>query len=148
MKFDTLYDNLIFEQDEPQQAPAEQPVAQDVEQAEPQNPGAMKVPQPGNFDDVEPMPQIDTESIQNQLKQQIAKLVQLSQEVNGYEGPNQSVQQFIFSLDKPGGVYSGISSVVANDITNAAGALLDAANKLSRFVISTSKRAQDLASSR
>lgn len=149
MKFDTLYNNLILEQDAlPPQTEGDQASPQGVEQTEDQNAGAIKVPQPGNFDDVQPMPQIDTKSARAQLEQQITRLVKLSKEINGFEGPEQSIQQFVFSIEKPKGIYSGVSKEVEDHLTKAAGELLDAANKLSLFVISTDKRAQDLASLR
>lgn len=147
MKFDTLYNNLIIEQDN-MPVPPEQDIPQSAEQPTAQDAAINKVPHPDNFDDVKPMPPVETDSVQEKLKQQIAKLVKLAQEVNGFEGSAPSIQQEIYSLDQPGSVYNGISGVVANDITSAAGSLLDAANKLSKFVISTSKRAQDLAASR
>jgi len=103
------------------------------------------VPVPAGHDDVEPMPRIQAEPFQNKLKEQVKRLVKMAQELND---PNanagNTVQQAIYNLEK--GIYKGISNAVSNHITNAAGELLDAANKLNQFDISTDKRVDDFTS--
>lgn len=135
MKFETLYRNLINEQDDI--APV--PDATAPQAGESPAPKEFRVPQPENFDDVKPAPSPDADPATNELKQLVTRLVKLSQDLNGFEGEELSIQQYIFSIDKPGGTYNGITNLLAKDIEAAAGNLLDAANKLGRLIISNQK---------
>jgi len=147
MKFEMLYKNLIIEQGEDApQTNYEDPLSDLSQVQTSQSPQSAtsnnKIPTPAGHDDVEPMPRIQAEPYQNKLKEQVARLVKMAQELND---PNANagttVQQAIYNLEK--GIYKGISNAVSTHITNAAGQLLDAANKLNQFDISTDKRIDD-----
>jgi len=146
MKFDVLHSNLLFEADEapaptaaPAPPPAEQPVADNQASAAP---NVDNIPTPDKFDDVQPMPKGPTVA-QQKIEDLITRLTQMAEELNGAKVEN-SIQQIIYGLDTNNSVYSGISKV-SNDVTSAAGYILDVANALSQFAISSTKRARDLA---
>jgi len=146
MKFDVLHSNLLFEADEapaptaaPAPPPAEQPVADNQASAAP---NVDKILTPDKFDDVQPMPKGPTVA-QQKIEDLITRLTQMAEELNGAKVEN-SIQQIIYGLDTNNSVYSGISKV-SNDVTSAAGYILDVANALSQFAISSTKRARDLA---
>jgi hypothetical protein len=147
MKFDVLHSNLLLEADE---APAPAPAATEPPPANQPAPGDQapaapdtdKIPTPEKFDDVQPMPKGPTVA-QQKIEELITRLTQMAEELNGVKTEN-SIQQVIYSLDSNNSVYAGISKV-SNDVTSAAGYILDVANALSQFAISSTKRARDLA---
>ncbi len=131
MKFNVLIDNLIIEQDEVnQQPPVEQPAPK------------TNVPSPDNFDDVEPMPQVNP-SKEGPIRPILERLLQIAEELNG---PNneESLQNKIFNLEGPNSIYSGISKL-AGHITKAAEHLYNLSNELTTLKTSAVTRARDLA---
>lgn len=149
MKFDTLFNNLIFEDAEPQPAQAPTTNIEPIEAFEKErNTGSQefKTPDPKNFQDVQGIvqPPVRTEEGQQKLQALIARMMTMSDEINGLGGKDSepSVQQVIYDLE--GGVYNEISDSVSEYITKAAGNILNAVNELRTFYISTNKRAADM----
>ena len=130
MKFNVLCDNLIIEQDEVNQQSAQPAVPVDT------------TPQPENFDDVEPMPQVDVTD-KSPLSTILARLLEIANELNGPQNQD-SIQNKLFSLESPNSIYTGISKLTG-EVNRAAGSLLDLSNNLATLIASAKTRARDLA---
>ena len=147
MKFDLLFnqvflteaDDYIHGHDE---NASESPAVHDDITAETPAEHPEGTPVPNNYD-VEPAPVGASTGDAGSIKEQIRKLDDFAEALNGVEG--NSLQQLVNDMDRPGSLFQGISRETSSEIIRIAGQVAELSEILKGFVINSAKRSRDIA---
>jgi hypothetical protein len=150
MKFDLLFNQVFLtEADDYVPTPdqgvsnaANSSVVHDDTTVEPTGETPDGVPTPDNYD-VEPAPVGASSGDAGSIKEQIRKLDDFAEALNGVEGS--SLQQLVNDMDRPGSLFQGISRETSSEIIRIAGQVAELSEILKGFVINSAKRSRDIA---
>ena len=148
MKFDLLFNQVFLTEDAEEyihghdgNAPAN-PVVHDDTSVETPADHPEGTPLPDNYD-VEPSPVGGSNGDAGSIKEQIRKLDDFAEALNGVEG--NSLQQLVNDMDRPGSLFQGISRETSSEIIRIAGQVAELSEILKGFVINSAKRSRDIA---
>ena len=147
MKFDSLFnqvflteaDDYIHGHDET--APEDR-VTHDDSSVETAADHPEGTPLPQNYD-VEPGPVGGGGGDAGTLKEQVRKLDEFAEALNGVDG--ESLQKLVNDMDRPGSLFQGISRETSPEIIRIAGQVAELSEILKGFVINSAKRSRDIA---
>jgi hypothetical protein len=99
-------------------------------------------PLPQNYE-TEPAPVGAPAGDAGSLKEQIRKLDDFAEALNGVDGG--SLQQLVNDMDRPGSLFQGISRETSPEIIRIAGQIAELSEIIKGFVINSAKRSRDIA---
>jgi hypothetical protein len=99
-------------------------------------------PVPDNYN-VEPAPVGSPAGDAGSLKEQIRKLDDFAEALNGVDSG--SLQQLVNDMDRPGSLFQGISRETSPEIIRIAGQVAELSEIIKGFVINSAKRSRDIA---
>jgi len=148
MKFDLLFNQVFLTEDAEEYIHGhdgntpEVPAVHDNANVEPTGETPDGVATPSNYD-VEPGPVGGSNGDAGSIKEQIRKLDDFAEALNGVEG--NSLQQLVNDMDRPGSLFQGISRETSSEIIRIAGQVAELSEILKGFVINSAKRSRDIA---
>jgi len=150
MKFDLLFNQVFLTEDaeeyihghDENKPNAMTPAVHDDTMTEPTGETPDGVPTPDNYN-VEPAPVGASSGDAGSIKEQIRKLDDFAEALNGVEGS--SLQQLVNDMDRPGSLFQGISRETSSEIIRIAGQVAELSEILKGFVINSAKRSRDIA---
>jgi len=144
MKFDLLFNQVFLTEADDYIHPSteEDAVTHDDSSVETATDHPEGTPVPDNYN-VEPAPVGSPGGDAGSLKEQIRKLDDFAEALNGVEGG--SLQQLVNDMDRPGSLFQGISRETSPEIIRIAGQVAELSEIIKGFVINSAKRSRDIA---
>ena len=144
MKFDLLFNQVFLTEADDYIHPSteEGAVTHDDGNVETAADHPEGTPVPDNYD-VEPAPVGSSGGDAGSLKEQIRKLDDFAEALNGVDG--ESLQKLVNDMDRPGSLFQGISRETSPEIIRIAGQVAELSEIIKGFVINSAKRSRDIA---